>query len=71
MRVVAQRALQHNAAAVILFHNHPSGSSEPSAADRAITDRLKQVLGMLDVRVLDHLICAGTKTASMAARGWV
>ena len=70
-RVVAQRALQHNAAAVILFHNHPSGSPEPSAADRTITTRLKEVLGMLDVRVIDHIICAGTQTASLAARGWV
>jgi len=70
-RVVAQRALQHNAAAVILFHNHPSGSPEPSAADRVITTRLKDVLGLLDVRVIDHIICAGTQTASLAARGWV
>ena len=70
-RVVAQKALQHNAAAVILFHNHPSGSPEPSAADRVITTRLKDVLGMLDVRVIDHIICAGTQTASLAARGWV
>lgn len=70
-RICAQKALQHNAAAVILFHNHPSGNPEPSAADRAITNRLKDVLGMLDVRVIDHIICAGTNTTSLAARGWV
>lgn len=52
-RVVAQRALHHNAAAVVLFHNHPSGNPKPSAADRAITARLKQALALLDIRALD------------------
>jgi len=70
-RVVAQKALQHNAAAVILFHNHPSGNPEPSAADRAITARLKEALGLFDVRILDHFVCAGTQAISLAARGWV
>ena len=70
-RVVAQKALQHNAAAVLLFHNHPSGNPEPSSADRAVTARLKEVLGMLDVRVIDHIICAGTQTTSLATLGWV
>lgn len=69
-REVAKAALVHNAAAVILAHNHPSGNPEPSAADRAVTERLKQALGLLDVRVLDHLV-VGERTTSMAARGLV
>lgn len=68
-RIVAKKALDHNAAAVIFFHNHPSGNPEPSAADRAITDRLKQALALLDIRVLDHLVIAGTSHVSMASRG--
>jgi DNA repair protein RadC len=55
-RIVAKRALETNAAAVVLFHNHPSGNPEPSEADRRITARLKQVLALLDVRVLDHVV---------------
>ena len=70
-RIVAKQALDHNAAAVIFFHNHPSGNPEPSAADRALTARLKQSLALLDIRVLDHLVVAGTSHVSMAARGWV
>jgi DNA repair protein RadC len=70
-RVVAQRALHHNAAAVVLFHNHPSGNPEPSAADRGITRRLKEALGLLDIRVLDHLVLGGNAYTSLAARGWV
>jgi DNA repair protein RadC len=50
--------LRHNAAAVVLYHNHPSGLSEPSAADELITRRLKEALALIDVRVLDHLIVA-------------
>ena len=68
---MAKQALDHNAAAVIFFHNHPSGNPEPSAADRALTVRLKQSLALLDVRVLDHLVVAGASHESMAARGWV
>jgi len=70
-RIVAKRALELNAAAVILFHNHPSGNPEPSAADRAVTAQLKQALGLFDVRILDHFVCAGTQAVSLAARGWV
>jgi len=70
-RVVAQEALRYNAAAVILFHNHPSGEPEPSAADRALTARLKQALALLDIRVLDHMVVGGCRHVSMAARGWV
>lgn len=67
-REVAKAALARNAAALILAHNHPSGNAEPSAADRAVTARLKQALALLDIRVLDHLIVGETVT-SMAQRG--
>jgi DNA repair protein RadC len=55
-RVIVQAAMRLNAAAVILAHNHPSGIDQPSRADEAITSRIKEVLGMVDVRVLDHII---------------
>lgn len=70
-RVVAQRALELNASAVICYHNHPSGNPEPSAADRAVTARLKQALALIDVRLLDHFVVAGDSHTSMASRGWV
>lgn len=69
-REVVKAALTHNAAAVILAHNHPSGNPEPSAADRAITTRLKQSLALVDIRVLDHIV-VGETCVSLAARGWV
>jgi len=68
-RVVVQQALEVNAAAVILFHNHPSGVAEPSQADERITRRLKSALELIDVRVLDHFIVAAGDSVSMAARG--
>ena len=68
-RVVVQQALKINAAAVILFHNHPSGVAEPSQADERITHRLKSALELIDVRVLDHFIVAAGESVSMAARG--
>lgn len=68
-REVAKAALAHNAAAVIFYHNHPSGNSEPSAADRAITTRLKEALSLLEVRVLDHFVVSGEGTTSFAQRG--
>lgn len=68
-REVVRRALSHNAAAVIVGHNHPSGCSEPSAADRAITARLKQALALVDVRLLDHVVIGDGMPVSMAARG--
>lgn len=74
VRVVAQRALARNAAAVVVAHNHPSGSPEPSAADRALTNRLKAALHLFEIRLLDHIIVssAGVDGAtSMAKRGWV
>ena len=70
-REVLKRALQHNAAAVILAHNHPSGGAEPSAADRVLTDALKEALAYIDVRVLDHFVVAGNRAVSMAERGLV
>ncbi len=69
-RVVAKRALDLNAAAVILFHNHPSGNPEPSDADRKVTERLKQALSLFDIRVLDHLVIGGRQHVSLATRGW-
>lgn len=63
-REVVKRALYHNAAAVILAHNHPSGVAEPSGADRMLTDALKQSLALVDVRVLDHFIVAGRNAFS-------
>jgi len=68
-REVALRALHHGAASVVLAHNHPSGSVQPSGADHAITATLKACLGMLDVRVLDHIIVAPGAALSMAERG--
>ena len=70
-REIVQRALAHNAAAVIVGHNHPSGNPEPSAADRAVTARLKQALAIVDLRLLDHFVIADGPPVSMAARGWV
>lgn len=68
-REVVKRALFHNAAAVILAHNHPSGVAEPSQSDRMLTDALKQALALVDVRVLDHFIVAGSGCLSFAERG--
>ena len=70
-RVLVQRALAHGAAAVMVGHNHPSGHPDPSAADRAVTARLKQALALVDVRLLDHFVVGDGAPTSMAARGWV
>jgi DNA repair protein RadC len=70
-REVVKAALRRNAAAVILAHNHPSGIAEPSAADRALTERLRQALGTVDVRVLDHLVVGDGAPVSFAERGWI
>ena len=70
-REIAVRALHHHAAAVVLAHNHPSGSVEPSRADEALTQTLKAALALVDVRVLDHVIVAAGRTLSMAERGLV
>jgi DNA repair protein RadC len=68
-REVVRASLKHNAAAVILAHNHPSGVAEPSAADRNITRQLRDALQLVGVRVLDHLVVGGGEPTSMAARG--
>jgi DNA repair protein RadC len=68
-REVVRSALRHNAAAVIFAHNHPSGNPEPSAADRVITNRLRDALTLIDVRVLDHIVIGAQETTSMAERG--
>ena len=70
-REVVKRALALNAAAVILAHNHPSGVAEPSHADRLLTDAIKSALGLVDVRVLDHLIVGGRTALSFAEHGWL
>lgn len=64
-----KRALYHNAAAVIVAHNHPSGVAEPSRADELITLRLKEALALLDVRLLDHVVVGDGDVVSLAARG--
>ncbi len=68
-REVVRRALHHNAAAVILAHNHPSGVAEPSRADELLTRALKEALALVEVRVLDHFVVAGNAALSFAERG--
>lgn len=70
-REVVKRALAHNAGGLILAHNHPSGVAEPSQADRWLTDQLKAALALVDVKVLDHFIVAGSQGVSFAERGWL
>lgn len=70
-REVVRRSLQHNAAAVIFAHNHPSGVAEPSQADRHITEQLVKALGLLEIRVLDHLVIGDDSWVSLASRGWL
>ena len=67
-REVVRRAIENNAVAVIFAHNHPSGVAEPSSADKQITQRLKDALALIDVRVLDHIII-GDEVVSFAERG--
>ena len=68
-REVVKEALSRNAAAVILAHNHPSGVAEPSQADELITNRLRDALALVDVRVLDHFVVTGDAIVSFAERG--
>lgn len=69
-REVVKAALNANAAAVILAHNHPSGIAEPSRADKRITNRLVDALGLINVRVLDHIV-VGEHCVSFAERSWI
>jgi len=68
-REIVKEALRHNAGAVILSHNHPSGVVEPSVQDRALTRTLTEALALVDVKVLDHFVVAGPSTLSFAERG--
>lgn len=70
-REVVLRALHHHAAAVVLAHNHPSGTATPSRADEALTQSLKAALALVDVRVLDHFIVTRDQAASMAEMGLI
>lgn len=70
-REIVKAVLDNNAAAVILCHNHPSGSAEPSQADRSITNRIISALETVDVKVLDHLIAGGSEIVSFAERGLI
>lgn len=68
-REVLKAALASNAAACVLYHNHPSGQPEPSRADELLTHTLREGLALIDCTVLDHIIAAGTRTVSFAERG--
>ena len=70
-REVVKRALAYNAAAVIFAHNHPSGTAEPSQADRKITRQCADALALVDVRVLDHFVIGSDSVVSLAERGWL
>lgn len=68
-RVVVRQALALNAAAILFYHNHPSGVAEPSSADQRITERLQSALALIDVRVLDHIVVSTVDAVSFAERG--
>jgi DNA repair protein RadC len=70
-REVLKRTLHHNASAIIVGHNHPSGVCEPSEADRSLTLKLAKALALVDVRLLDHLVVSRDGHVSLAERGWV
>src|SRR5690606_17448866 len=70
-REVLQRCLQQRAAAVIFAHNHPSGIAEPSQSDRRLTERLRDALALVDIRVLDHIVVGDGTCTSFAERGWL
>jgi DNA repair protein RadC len=68
-REIVKLALQRNAAAIIIAHNHPSGVAEPSQADEMITQRVKDALGLVDIRLLDHIVVGDGVSVSLAERG--
>lgn len=71
-REIVKQALAHNAAALIIAHNHPSGSDEPSGADKAVTKRIREAAALLDIRLLDHILVARSREpVSFARRGWI
>ncbi|MBL8245296.1 MAG: DNA repair protein RadC [Rhodanobacteraceae bacterium] len=69
--VVVKRALKLGAAALVVAHNHPSGIAEPSHADRELTERLRQALALVEIRLLDHVIVGDADSLSFAERGWL
>lgn len=71
VREIAKRALELNASAIVLCHNHPSGVAQPSEADLAVTKRIQKALELFEIRLLDHLIVGGRDCVSMAERGWI
>ena len=70
-REVVKQALEYNAAALIFAHNHPSGVAEPSEADRQLTHRLQEALGLVDIRVLDHIVVGDGEIVAFSERGWI
>lgn len=68
-REVLKRALELNAAALILAHNHPSGTTDPSTADERLTQRIKDACALIDLRVLDHIVVAGAESLSFSEAG--
>lgn len=68
---VVRRALQNGSAAIVVSHNHPSGVAEPSSADRELTERLRQALALVEIRLLDHVVVSGPTMCSFAERGWL
>jgi len=68
-REVVKSALKHNAASGIIFHNHPGGDAAPSDSDKLMTMEMKQILNVVDVRLIDHIVVAGTQTQSFAKNG--
>ena len=68
-RVILQKALKHNAGAIVAYHNHPSSAAEPSASDMSLTGRVKDLLDEIDVRLLDHIVVSRTETVSIAVGG--
>ena len=70
-REIARRALELNAAALIVAHNHPSGVAEPSETDRHLTERLRRALELMDIRLLDHFVVGSGEAVSFAERGWL
>ena len=70
-REIVKLALRYNAASLILAHNHPSGCTEPSDADHALTRSLRDALALIDVRILDHFVVGHSGVSSFAERGWM
>jgi DNA repair protein RadC len=70
-RIIVKQALRYNAAALIISHNHPSGIAEPSQADELITQRIKEALALVDIRLIDHIIVGNGASVSLAERGLV